>query len=480
MDKSDFEKPLLLDLDGSLLKTDSLLELIISAVKVNLVNIFFLPIWIMKGKCFLKKTLYDRSNLEVASLPFNSEVIKYAKEQHQLGRRVILCTGAWYEFAEEIKNHFEWIDECKGTDSQINLTGRNKQLWAVNTFGENGYDYLGNSTVDIIVWSSAHSAIVVGNDSLFNACKRNKEITVDKHIRLATFSLSGWLRALRIHQWTKNGLLFIPIFTAHKFDEFDLLLLTILAFVAFGICASATYIINDLLDLESDRNHISKNTRPFASGNISLLSGLLVSLLLIAISILLGYLVGLTFLLVLLLYMLLTILYSFYFKKLQTVDVITLASLFTIRVIAGAAAIQVMPSFWLLSFSMFIFLSLALVKRVAELIKKQELSGDSSIAGRGYFTADIVILQSLGGASGFIAVLVFALYINSSDVIQFYRYPEILWLMCPILGYWMMRIWMLVARNQMDQDPILFAIKDVNSWYAAALAGLVFGIASWF
>lgn len=480
MNNNNSKRPLLVDLDGSLLKTDTLFELLLAAIKVNVFVALLVPFWILKGKSFLKKSLYEKANLNIKSLPYNEEVVSYLDKQHSLGRRIILCTGTWHQIAEQIKDHFDWIDDYKATEETVNLTGKNKQNWAIETFGENGYDYLGNSTVDIPVWTTAHSAVVVGTDSFIDKCEKHSSINIESHISTDNFSIKTWLKALRIHQWAKNGLLFIPIFTAHKFHEYDLIINTILAFISFGICASATYIINDLLDLEADRAHAVKRNRPFASGNLDLDTGILVSILLLLASLVIGYFVSLAFIVVLVLYLVVTILYSFYLKKLQTVDVIVLASLFTVRVIAGAAAINVMPSFWLLSFSMFIFLSLALVKRVAELIKTQELKGDTSIIGRGYFTADIVILQSLGGAAGFIAVLVFALYINSSEVIEQYTHPEILWLMCPILGYWIMRIWMLVARNQMDQDPIFFAIKDRNSWYAAGLAGVVFALASWF
>lgn len=479
MHKHMTDRPLLVDLDGSLLKTDSLIELLLLAIKSNILILLLVPFWILKGKAVLKKALFERAIINIESLPYNDKVITYLENQHQNGRRIILCTGTWYKLAQKIKEHFNWIDDYKATDDTKNLTGKNKQDWAIKTFEVNGYDYLGNSNVDIPVWETAHSCIVVGTSRLRDKCDKNKEIHVEEFIKANDFSIRTWLKALRIHQWAKNGLLLIPIFTAHKFYEYELVIDTLLGFLSFGICASATYIINDLLDLEADRAHSNKRNRPFASGSLDLESGILVSILLLSISLLLGFYVGIAFLIVLLLYLVVTILYSFYLKKLQTVDVIVLAGLFTIRVIAGAAAINVMPSFWLLSFSMFMFLSLALVKRVAELIKTQELEGDTSIVGRGYFTADIIILQSLGGASGFIAVLVFALYINSSDVIEQYTHPEVLWLMCPILGYWIMRMWMLVARNQMDQDPIFFAILDRNSWYAAACAGVVFALASW-
>jgi 4-hydroxybenzoate polyprenyltransferase len=480
MEEINSQRPLLVDLDGSLLKTDTLFELLLLTIKSNIFYLFLIPFWLLKGKSFFKKSLFERVKLDVINLPYNEEVILFLQKQHNENRRIILCSGTWHKIAEEITAHFNWIDEYKATDDTINLTGTNKKRWAVETYGLNGYDYLGNSNVDIVVWNSAHSAIVVGQKHFIDKCKKQNNIKLESYIELDGFSLGLWLKALRIHQWAKNGLLFIPIFTAHKFNEYDLIINTILAFVAFGVCASATYIINDLLDLEADRAHDTKKYRPFASGNLSLKSGITVSILMLLTSMLIGYYVGIAFFLVLVIYIFVTILYSLYLKRLQTVDVITLASLFTIRVIAGAAAINVMPTFWLLSFSMFIFLSLALVKRVAELIKTQEIKGESSIVGRGYFTADIIILQSLGGASGLIAVLVFALYINSNEVIEQYTYPQVLWLMCPILGYWIMRVWMLVARNQMDQDPIFFAIKDRNSWYAAVLAGIVFMFASWF
>jgi 4-hydroxybenzoate polyprenyltransferase and related prenyltransferases len=275
----------------------------------------------------------------------------------------------------------------------------------------------------------------------------------------------------------------VPLLTAHQLANVGMISDVIVAFISFGLCASATYLLNDMFDLEADRKHRTKCRRPLAAGTISIPAGVLMFTGLMAAGLGLAVCLNLLFVIALLVYLFLTIIYSFKLKRLQTVDVIVLASLFTIRVIAGGAAISVPLSFWLLCFSMFLFLSLAIVKRVSELIKTaeevnaSEKSGEEKVSGRGYYISDLVILQNLGGCSAFMSVLVLAFYINSDEVVQLYRHPEILWLICPIIGYWVMRVWMLTARGQMNEDPISFAIVDKNSWYAGGLVLMVLFVA---
>lgn len=468
--------PLLVDVDGSLIRTDTLFETLLLVLKASPWLIFMMPFWLLKSRQFLKEQLAKRSSLKVALLPYRADVISYLEDQFTTHKRkIILCTGSWHQIADDIGALYPWVDSVVATTADKNLTGKNKAQWAVNTFGERGFDYLGNEEKDLALWKVSRHALVVGSDKL--AKKAAKVTVVEKKFPVAVASFKVWLKAIRIHQWAKNALVFVPIIVAHELSVNNFLQVT-LAFFSLGLCASATYLLNDMFDLEADRQHRVKSNRPLAAGLISIPAGVLAGTLLMVSGLLVALTINVYFVASLLIYLLLTVLYSFRLKKLQTIDVIVLACLFTIRVIAGGMAIGVQPSFWLLCFSMFIFLSLALVKRVAELIRVEQFSSDAKVLkGRGYYSADIVILQSLGGASGFLAVFVFALYINSPEVASMYHLPELLWLMCPVLGYWVMRIWMLTARNQMNEDPISFAVTDRNSWLAFLLMGGVMALA---
>ena len=478
-DQSSTDVPLLVDVDGSLIRTDTLYETAILVLKSSPWLIVMFAFWLLQGKQILKQQLARRCSLNVSVLPFRDDVLAYLEQQHNNGRTIILCTGSWHRIATSLGNGFGWVDSVVATDEQRNLTGKAKAAWAIEQFGPGGYDYLGNEHKDLLIWKNARRALVVGAKTLADAAA--KLTTVETHFPADKRGIKTWLKAIRIHQWAKNALVFAPLVTAHKFTELNAVVDVFIAFFSLSLCASATYLLNDLFDLEADRQHSTKCKRPLASGLVSIPSAVLLGGVLMTASIALSFLLNGYFQLVLLAYLIITVMYSFKLKRLQTVDVIVLASLFTVRVIAGGVAIEVELSFWLLCFSMFIFLSLAMVKRVAELIRVEKERGDKSeqILGRGYFTADIVILQSLGGASGFLSVFVFALYINSENVVQLYRHPEILWLMCPILGYWIMRIWMLTARNQMNEDPISFAVKDGNSILAASVMGVVLAVATW-
>lgn len=462
--------PLLVDLDGSLIKTDTLYETALLYLKMHPLRFYMLIVWFFRGKHVLKGELSKKTNLNVDLLPYRQDVLEYLKNKHDSGIKIILCTGSWIDLASRIANKFPFIDEVYATDNDTNLTGLEKAEWAKERFGIHSYDYLGNERKDLLIWKSARKAIVVGSDKLASAAGKVTEL--EKHYSTDSVDYRVWLNEIRVHQWAKNSLLFVPLLTAHKLDEIGAVVSVVVAFFCFNFCASATYLLNDLLDLESDRKHAIKKYRPLAAGLMSIpyavVSGMLLMLLGFALAV---YFLNTYFMMALSLYLFLTIAYSFKFKQLQTIDVIVLASLFTIRVIAGGAAIETEISFWLLCFTMFLFLSLAMVKRVAELISVEKERGKITevISGRGYFTADIIILQSLGGTSGFLSVFVFALYINSDDVVMYYEHPEILWIIIPVMGYWIMRIWMLTARDQMNHDPISFAITDWRSWLAALI-----------
>jgi 4-hydroxybenzoate polyprenyltransferase len=463
--------PIAVDLDGTLIYTDMLYETFVRALFRSPWIIFLLLPWLLKGRAYLKYQLTEHSEIDVEVLPYNVELIEYLSAKKDT--KIVLCTATNQELAEKISAHLGIFSETMGSSLQCNLAGTTKAKALVEKFGEKEFIYAGNEIRDLKIWEKAKGALVVGSTQL--ATKATEVCAVEKTFNSPRLSIKTVLKAIRLHQWVKNALIFIPLITSHKFTELPLFLACVIAFIAFGLCASATYLINDLSDLDSDRKHSKKRLRPLARGTLSIHSGFVIIVLLLTAAVICALMVNLLFFLVLCGYTAITLGYSFWFKRLQTVDIVVLASLYTIRIIAGGAAISVVPTFWLLTFSMFVFLCLAIIKRISELIKKNQdhiqsaVGGDAAkISGRGYYTSDIDILRSLATSSGLVSILVFAMYIDSSDVALLYNFPQALWLVCPVFAYWVMRILIMTSRGEVDEDPITFALKDTRSWFAGA------------
>ena len=415
----------------------------------------------------LKLKVAENSVLDVTTLPYNIPFIDWLKEQKKSGKVIVLCTAANKLVAHNVSKHFDFFDDVIASDESINLISINKRKALEAKYGEHGYDYAGNSSADVEVWAGASKAIVV-NANAKVLSKASQVASVSKTFASESPSLSIWLIALRLHHWLKNLLLFLPLLAAHQFSNFQSLSNATIAFFAFSLCASSVYITNDLLDLESDRAHLRKKNRPFATAKLSIAFGIVVVPLLIGASIAIGKFLGSDFLFVLLVYLLLTLIYTLVLKRVVLVDCLVLASLYTIRIIAGAVAVSVTLSFWLLAFSVFIFLSLALLKRYAEL-KVQMQEGKSTAHGRGYMVSDASLLQTFGISSGYISALVLTLYVRSEDVVSLYAKPLAIWLVIPILLFWVSWVWLKAARGEMDDDPIVFAAKDKTSLVLAAL-----------
>ena len=465
-------KVIVVDLDGTLTLTDTLHESVIALIRTKPFMLFLIPIWLAKGVAYLKFKVAENTVLDVTTLPYNVPFIDWLKEQKASGKEIVLCTAANELIAHNVFKHFDFFDDVIASDEYINLKSTNKRKALERKYGEHGYDYAGNSSADIEVWGGASQAIVVNANARVLA-KATKVASVSETFPSENPSLSVWLKALRVHQWLKNLLLFVPLLAAHQFGNFQSLATLTLAFISFSLCASSVYIINDLLDLESDRRHPRKKNRPFASAKLPISLGVAVAPLLIGSSVTLGAIVGKDFLVILLLYLSLTAAYSLALKRVVLVDCLTLATLYTVRIIAGAAAVSVTLSFWLLAFSVFMFLSLALVKRYAEL-KVQIQEGNSSAHGRGYIVSDAPLLQTLGVSSGYISALVIVLYVRSEDVVSSYAEPLAIWLVLPILLFWVSWVWLKAERGEMHDDPIVFAAKDKASLAVAALTIVVF------
>ena len=463
--------PLVVDLDGTLIRTDMLHESALAVVRRNPLNLLRMPFWLAPGKAALKQQLAHRTAFDPQTLPYNEDLVAWLRAQRAEGRRLILCTASDAAIATAIAGHLDLFDEVMASDGQLNLAGTHKAQALEQRFGSGGFDYVGNATPDLAVWRHARRAIVVNaSSSLVQQARECCE--VERVFPAAAVNVSAWRRTLRVHQWLKNMLLFVPIFAAHELTQSGTWMSLLTAFAAFSLCASSVYIANDLLDLESDRLHPRKRNRPFASGTMPAWWGVILAPVLLMASAWLGSYAAGHFLPWLAFYFVLTCLYSWGLKRLMLVDCLTLAVLYTLRIIAGAAAAGLELSFWLLAFSVFLFLSLAFVKRYAEL-EVQSMSGNHKAHGRGYYTSDAPLVQTLGITSGYAAVLVLALYLNSEAVVKLYRIPEFMWSAVPVMLFWVSWMWMQAHRGNMHDDPLVFAVKDRSSLVAGAAFALV-------
>lgn len=432
-------------------------------------DVLRIPGWLMNGKAVLKRELAGRSAFHADALPYNESLLGWLEQQRLAGRKLILCTASDQSIADAIAGHLGVFDEVMASNGEVNLAGPNKAVALVRRFGEGGFDYVGNSRADLTVWNLARRAIVVNApDSIVRQARERCE--VEQVFPRARPGWRSWGRILRVHQWIKNLLLFIPLMAGHAFSSIETWLALALAFMSFSLCASTVYIANDLLDLESDRQHPRKRARPFASGLVPAWMGVMLAPVLLALSLVLASGVGGNFLPWLLFYFALTCAYSWGLKRLILVDCLTLAMLYTLRIVAGAAAADIALSFWLLAFSVFLFLSLSFVKRYAEL-QVQILAGKQKAHGRGYLTSDAPLIQMLGITAGYAAVVVLSLYLNSDSVLVLYRQPEIVWGAVPVMLFWVSWMWMQAHRGRMHDDPLVFAVKDRPS----LAAGLAFG-----
>lgn len=468
------EPPLVVDLDGTLLHSDTLLETGLAFVREQPARAYALFGWLAKGKAALKHHLACATELDVATLPYNDAVVQFLESERQRGRRIILATAGHESVARRVAAHLRLFDGVRASNLDCNLSGADKRDALIREYGQGGFDYLGNSCDDLPVWRAARKAYVV-NASPSTRKRAQQDANVCGTFAAQPARLGDWLRAMRLHQWIKNVLVFVPLFGAHRFGEPQALAQACLAFICFCFCASSVYILNDLLDLKDDRRHATKRFRPFAAGNLAIPAGFVAApaLLMTAFWIAFWHLPPI-FMAGLGLYYATTLAYSLALKRLMVVDVVTLAGLYTLRIVAGGLAIDAPISFWLLALSMFSFCSLAMAKRYAELHRLSGAGDDAPARGRGYFTSDLPMLATLGAASGYIAVMVLALYVNDGRTAQMYRHPQLIWLACPLLLTWMSRVWMLAGRGQMNEDPIIFAVRDRASQIIGALCAVVF------
>ena len=468
--------PLCVDLDGTLIKTDMLIESVVLLLRQNPLIIFLFPIWIMKGKSNFKRQIASRVSMDVSCLPYNREFLSYLNEEYHTGRKLVLVTASDMLIARPIADFVEIFSEVIASDGKINLKGSNKLKAIKNKLEGQAFDYAGNSNDDLVIWRECNEAIVVNasRKTLENAKKISK---VSKHFNNRKNYVRSFIKSLRCHQWFKNVLIFIPVITSHQIMNLQILTDAIIAFIAFCFCSSSAYILNDLMDLETDRNHFAKKYRPFAAGEFPLAWGIILAPLLLSISLLIAIVLNREFLFLLSTYYLVTLLYSVRLKEVVLVDVVTLAVLYTFRVVGGNLATAIPVSNWLLAFTVFLFFSLALIKRYSELyaIDNQQ---KRKIMRRDYSPDDKNIVAMFGTASGYISVLVLAFYINSKQILVLYKYPQLLWLLCLVLLYWISRMWLITYRGKMDTDPLVYAMKDKSTYITAVVAALILILAT--
>lgn len=455
------------DLDGTLVLTDTLFETLVALIRKRPATLLSLPVWLCRGRIFLKSEVARRVAVSAEGLPYRSDLVEYLRTQKALGRRIVLATAAHRSIAEDVAAHLGLFDLVLASSDSVNLKGAKKCEELVNRFGVRGFDYAGDSDADTAVWAASRIGHVAGGshglpDQALAAGARQGINFAGPRAGLKT-----WIRALRVHQWVKNLLVFVPALLNRHIDGEILGALTI-AFLAFSLLASGSYLVNDLFDLSADRRHWQKSKRPLASGKISIRTGMTVAALLLTTGLLAGLAVSVQLALCLAAYLALTLAYSFFLKGKPILDVIVLAMLYTLRVYSGGLVGQASVTAWLFQFSMFLFLSLAFLKRYSELLALRR-QRDPQAPGRGYRVRDLSIISQAGVGSGLLSGLVLALYVNEQEIHSVYPHPEMLWGVCPLFVYWIVRMWLVAHRGNMWVDPILFAFRDKVSYIAGFL-----------
>ena len=466
---TDLVHPLCVDLDGTLVKSDTLLDSFCQLLRRNPFEAWQAPFWLAKGKANLKIEVNRRAPLDASQLPYNASLLTYLHDQRREGRSIFLTTGAEGEIAERVAAHVGIFNGVLASDSVTNLTHSRKLNSLRARFGQ--FDYIGNSRADLPLLTNANEAMVANPTLGLRLALRLQHIPIARTFTDQRPTFRTLIRAIRVHQWAKNVLLLAPLALSHKLAPGPIAKV-IAAFFCFSFMASANYLVNDMLDIESDRLHPAKRMRPFAAGDLFVSTGVVLALLLVLASVALLPLLPHAFAGWLGVYIVATVAYSFYLKRIAVVDVLLLSGLYTLRLIAGGAATGTWISQWLAGFSTFLFLSLATVKRFSELENLREC-GSTTMPGRGYSVADLEQIRSFGTASAYAAIVVFMLYIGRPDVTDLYRHATRLWLIVPLLIFWLNRVWLLASRGEMEDDPVVFAMRDPVSLAVGAIVAVI-------
>lgn len=466
-------RPLCVDLDGTLVKSDSLIDSLLALLRTHPLLAFKLPGHLLHGKAAFKAAVTGSVSLDVAHLPYNFKLLRFLQQEHAQGRPIYLATGADIQLARRVAAHLGIFSGVLASDGATNLTGSKKLAGLRSHLGAVPFDYVGNSSPDLPMLAQATEAMVANPSLALRMRLRARGIRPARSFQERSHFLRSLLKAVRLHQWAKNLLIFVPLLLSHALSV-GKLLTALAAFCCFSLTASAAYIVNDLLDIESDRHHPRKRLRPFASGDLQALTGIGIAAIFLLLGLLGGRLLPGGFYAWLLLYLATSLTYSVYLKRIALVDVLVLSGLYILRLLAGSAATQTPISHWLAGFSMFLFLSLAIAKRFTEL-ENLRASNTTPRNGRGYLLADLAQMRSFGTASAYAAVVVFAIYISGPDVMKLYHQPRLLWLITPLMILWLNRVWLLASRGELDEDPVTFALTDRMS----QLIGLAVVVIAW-
>ncbi len=466
-------RPLCVDLDGTLVKSDTLVDSLLLLVRSRPLQAVRAPLWLKGGNAAFKaqeSALAGRARC--GSSAVEPPIARVSFRTAGRGPQALSCDGSGYApGAIASLDHLGLFEAVLASDGQTNRTGNHKLASLQERFPGESFDYIGNARPDAPVLAQCGEAMVANPTRSLRARMRSGKIPVVRSFNDRAAGGKSFLRAIRLHQWAKNVLIFLPMLLAHAL-KLPLLVNASVAFLCFSVCASATYIVNDLLDMEVDRRHPKKRYRPFAAGDLQAATGFAIVVLFLAAAFTGAAFLPHGFLGWLLVYLATTLAYSLRLKRVVLLDVLLLSGLYTLRLLAGAAAVSVKISPWMAAFSVFLFLSLAIVKRFSELENVRAQGGQLS-NGRGYLLSDIEQLRSFGTASGLAAVVIFALYINGTDTVGLYRHPARMWLIMPLLILWIFRVWLLASRGELDEDPVIFAVTDPTSLLIGLCVALI-------
>ncbi len=463
---------LVVDLDFSFIKVDSLVECYIYLFKTNPWSTLKLLLVLRKGIAWFKRSVAEAIDPEDLRFPLNLHVLNLIEEERQKGFKVLLATGADRKIAKKVFEQYGVFDEFISSDGSVNLVGNAKLSAIKNKIGTGKFTYIGDSAKDLPIWKQSERAIVVHPTSSLKRKLKNEKIDFVT-VELAPFNtLKALFKSIRVHQWSKNTLVFVPLITSHGFYSLEYLKNGLAAFAAFSFCSSGVYLINDTIDVFDDRKHSEKKFRPLAAGDLTAGAAVKSAILMTAIGLgiaaashpILGYLLAL--------YLALTGLYTVELKRWALADVFLLSGFYVLRVVCGGVSMGIQISYWLTAFTLFFFLSLAFAKRFAELDKNVK-DGKLLTPGRGYQKSDLQVLSMLGVGSGVMAVSILAFYIHSEQGTRIYSNTTILWPVIAIVFYWLARIWLFAHRGTLQHDPVVFALKDSASYILGFIVGLL-------
>jgi len=466
--------PLFVDLDGTVLKSDLLFESVLWLLRHRPWILLLAPFWLLRGRARLKFEVANHAQPIIESQPRNPEFEAFLRCEADRGRDLILISASDQRLTRLVAAHFGHFVDAMGSDEHTNLKGQNKLLRIRHLCGDGAFGYAGDSAPDLIIWQQAEQRITVNASKTIRAQLDAQDQTGREtlHFDVPSSYMKAFYRALRPHQWLKNSLLFLPLLLSHQADDLSLLFAACVGFMSFSLCSSSVYLLNDMLDLESDRQHVSKHKRPFASGELSLRVGFVAAPLLLFASLVIATALPSVFVFTLAAYWTTTLLYSLYIKAYFLIDALVLAGLFTLRIVAGSAAIGVTTTDWLLAFSLFLFFGLALVKRHAELMNL-ESAGKLTSAGRGYHVSHLALIRRLGLAANLAAIGVFAFYALAPSTTQLYSEPLILLGVCPPMIYLALRLWRIARAGELQEDPVRFAMQDRHSQFLLGCCALI-------